>query len=371
MQRPIPNVTLLLAALSAIGANAHGETAVTRESFSIEKAQEFANYSMLAPAYEQLLMLGVQAPNAEATVKAMAAHGFAFKLFRYQFSTAVVLNDSNTNTIHVSFDATTEFADKVDNAKFWPVSHKLGGKVHYGFNAVLKKEGPTGGTLEQAVRGAVAAFAAENHGPSTVDLCGFSKGGTSAIAFAAYWMTTNFANSPGLKLKEIYTFASPPLGDKTFVEKFDAQCRQHGITVNRVVAGRDTVPNLMTKDDAWYIHAMYAQQGEIYYLYYKDGTPTLVHNPDKATMLEIKNSSKDVKNWHRLPVYLAAIEKYKELHASVVEAQTPKKPVEVAAVDTPVAQVQEAQAEYAVAPKPKFDPSKFTRGADMAEFRSR
>lgn len=295
-------------------------------AFDPAAAQDFLAFTRLPMEYEEMLLAGKTAEEAREAIDKKLPEGVEGTVIRHQNSTAVVSFDAAQGVIRVAYDGTSEPADKKDNARFWREASPIGGRIYTGFYDAILKESPDGQNLVDAVRQKVEDYAAQAGKPVTLDLTGFSKGGSMAITTAAQWIADGFADGQdGIRMKNVYTFANPAAGDEKFCSTFENAARASGVNVSRVVAGGDAVPHILTETAPWYMPGLYHQCGDAFYIGVdKQGSMRAVENPgtkDAETFRD--NSPKKV--WHDPDVYEQAIRDYVTSGMTMTEPAAPEK----------------------------------------------
>ena len=215
---------------------------------------ERLNSAYLPVLYEQLLQAGGGNPLAaqEGLQGWLRGQNIDVTIIRENNTTAFVTHDRTKNQINISFSASDETRDIIDNANFIPTENAMGGHVHQGFDNAANR-------VMDDVKAAVLGYASAADDKRTdVHLSGFSQGGSAAIITAANWMESGFLEqNPNLRLNSVYTFGSPPSGDAKFIDSFQANAALSDIKLVRVVAEGDPIPGMMTKDGPWWIPEIY------------------------------------------------------------------------------------------------------------------
>ncbi len=276
------------------------------KSFDIQEARKFWEYAKLPEFYESRLRDGGTLAEAEGYMAGYIPDHIDHTTIRHENSTAVVFHDRQTHEIIVAFDASGEAADRKDNAKIWKDEHPLGGHVHHGFNSALFKEDPQSGYLIDAVRDEVTRYAAlDESRPAALNLAGFSKGGTTATAFAAQWMAEGFPGSDSnVRMEKLYTFGNPPLGDKDFTAAFRQSAERNGLQSRQIIMGNDSVPHVMTNAGPWYIPGMYDNHtGDVIHISTdRSGATRIALNPAEKETSRIRADAAE-RDWHGIEGY--------------------------------------------------------------------
>lgn len=227
--------------------------------FNRDRAIEGIGISRLPIAYELALIAGKTPADAYQSIASSLPKGQKLSVLRHGTSTAVVVYDTPTNAIHVAFDASDEFSDKLDDGTFWRKDHALGGHVHTGFWNAATRENTSGIVLVDAVRDTIKNYASQSKTPVDMHLSGFSKGGSAALIVAGQWMAERFPQpEDNVTLKSVYTLGSPPAGTTAFIKAFEESAKRGGVDAWRVVATDDFVPKVLGPDAPFYMPSYYA-----------------------------------------------------------------------------------------------------------------
>lgn len=230
------------------------------------------------------------------------------KIIQHGSSTAVIVHDKSANEIIVSYDGSLEdFVDYVDDIHVMPTNHSNDGSVRSGYMNSIMRENDEGRYLIDEIKETIQDMSKNAESPVDLSFTGFSKGGAMAELTASVWLSERFPEpSDNLKMKEIYTFGSPPLGDGEFVKNFEADMEREGISKFRVDLGKDSVPS--------YTMGVMEQAGDrILLIPDKDtGKTTAVLNPDEKFEDQLMDNMEDRSDWHNVNDYKTAIDQIKE-----------------------------------------------------------
>lgn len=245
---------------------------------------ERLNSAYLPALYEQLLKVGRGNNLAaqEGMQQWLRGQQVDVTIVRQDNTTAFVVHDRVKEQINVSFSASDETRDIVDNANFFPTKSAIGGDVHQGFNNAAHR-------VMDDVKAAVQRYAATTGDKRTdINLSGFSQGGSAAVITASDWIGNGFLeNNPKLRLRSISTFGSPPSGDSEFIDALERNAAISNIKLTRVVVEGDPVPSMMAKDGPWWIPEIYDHMKNTFYL---DASGNISAKPDKDAL---KGTTKD------------------------------------------------------------------------------
>lgn len=307
----LPRITpvfLLAASLHAAAAPAHD---IQASGFQVDEAKTLLNNATLPIIYERLLREGQSPDQAQAGVRAAIPGNTDFTVIQHQNSTAIITHDPQGKKITVAFDATEGSADRLDNAKFWPTSHPVGGSTHHGYHVAVLKTDSDGQMLIDAVRDRVAQYAMQNDGEASLHITGFSRGGSMALTAGARWMAEGFATgTDGIKLQNIYTFGNPAVGNNDFCDAMKAAALLNDVQITRVITSGDRVTDILTKDSAWYMPSLYDHPGTSYYIGTdKGGTPQFLKDPNPTETAAIRSSAAEIE-WHSPEAYHQTIAQF-------------------------------------------------------------
>lgn len=140
--------------------------------------------------------------------------------------------------VFVAFRGTEadEVKDIATDAKFIRISREgldPGASVHRGFKAALEQVYPLLLERLDLLPPGTAVFAA-----------GHSLGGALAVDFGARLLEREEQLSRPYKLRGVYTFGAPRVGNQTYKEALEARARRHGVVLPRFQSGLDIVTNL-------------------------------------------------------------------------------------------------------------------------------
>src|SRR3989339_833449 len=143
-------------------------------------------------------------PVDEKDIRNSLGKNVGFKVIKVGESAALVTCNPETKEITVAFSP----CNKGGSAKFWGADHPLGGEVYKGIYDALLVENQTGFFVDH-VKGAVNEYSRQMGGGATLDLSGFSKGGSLAVGAAGQWIAERFPEESGIKIRDIVTFGAP------------------------------------------------------------------------------------------------------------------------------------------------------------------
>ncbi len=230
-------------------------------SFDPEQAKRLLDHAALPMAYSDDIKSGSSHEQAELKLRSKLGEGTELQIIKQGDSLAIISADPKTGRMTLSFDDTSGSS----NAKFWGADHPLGGEVYSGLYGALMRDDSEGFFLDK-VRDAVVGLSSKLPGKPELDMSGFSKRGSMAIGAAAQWISENFTETTGIKIRNIYTFGSPPFGDKDFSREFERHAGRLDINVWRVTGGRnDPVPGNLTDEGPWYTRPFYPVYRGSYY----------------------------------------------------------------------------------------------------------
>ena len=167
-----------------------------------------------------------------------------FKWFQEEITQSLVARDIKTGNLVIWFRETNEFWDWVSNFRFFLRKAESGaGKVHTGFTDSLDH-----------VYSKIRPYVKQIYSGNGITCVGHSRGGALATL-----MANRLANSgEGYAPIEIYTFGSPRVGNKKFVNALD----QKSVTHYRFVNNNDKVPRVP------YRWLGYSDHGNFHYIDY-------------------------------------------------------------------------------------------------------
>jgi hypothetical protein len=297
------------------------------QQYDAQEAARYMNFARVPAAYEVRLNAGTDSGNtkmAELHAGNVLPSGVQMDIMRHDNNTAAVMYDPKRNEIIVTFDPTSESADRWRNANFFGADHALGGSVHSGFqDAIMSKNGDAGKPLIDEVKNRIEAIAAAHGGSVDMAFTGFSAGGSMATAAVAHLIADKFPEThPNIHLKTLAVYGSPPFGDTVFLDKFKEETKKLGVDVWRTTLANDGTPNVMTKNGAWYMGGLYSQFGtEVFLAPNKDGNVKAHFNPTVETKQSITKELPE-NGWHNEMKYQNALNKAAEETHPAVPQQT-------------------------------------------------
>ncbi len=211
----------------------------------------------LAAAFESYL---IQEASTASDLQFFSGGEFSTSARRFKAGSTQVVWARHTTLpiVVVAFRGTepTSIKDVLIDAKFWKTSlTKQGwtegwGKAHAGFTsgfrAVTEAVNPATGETNSAmlmkkldeIAGGEGTECTQAH--PCVWVTGHSLGAALATLFASR-MLSEMERGRHFKLRGLYTFGSPRVGNKEFQQKFESEARKRGLSIVRVRNGNDIV----------------------------------------------------------------------------------------------------------------------------------